>query len=216
MFKEHHIPVTRTARYYTLGELNENTKDIWIFLHGYRQLAGSFILQFSELADAGSFIYAPEALMRLYVKGNSGDVGASWMTKEDRQCDIKDYVNYLDKLFFHEIKPKTELYNLKINALGFSQGAATLARWITLGKAKVSKAVFWCGSLAQDIDYNIYPNFKETDIYQVFASNDPYYNKDFPEKQVNILKNAGIQSKSFIFDGGHEINVQLMKKTSIL
>ena len=89
----HHIPVTRTARYYTLGELNQNTKDVWIFIHGHRDLAGKFIMKFAELAEQGSFLIAPEGLMRLYIKGDFGDVGASWMTKEDRDADIKDYVN---------------------------------------------------------------------------------------------------------------------------
>ncbi len=216
MLTEHHIPVTRTARYFTLGEFTDNTKDIWIVLHGHRQLAGKFILQFEELAKAGCFIYAPEGLMRLYVKGDHGDVGASWMTKEDRESDIKDYVNYLDRLFFDEIEPKSKLYNLKINTLGFSQGSATLARWLTLGRAKVNKAVFWCGSLAHDLDYKDYPNFMNTEIHQVFASNDPYYKGDFPESQIQLLKNAGIQPKSYIFDGGHEISVELLKKAGLV
>lgn len=216
MLKENHIPVTRTARYFTLGELNDNTKDIWIVLHGHRQLAGRFILQFEELAVQNSFIYAPEGLMRLYIKGDNGDVGASWMTKEDRESDIKDYVNYLDRLFFDDIEPRAKLNNLKINALGFSQGSATLARWLTLGKAKVNRAVFWCGSLAHDINYNDYPALRETEIYQVFASKDPYYNKDFPESQIQLLKKAGIEPKTFIFDGGHELSVELIKKAGVL
>lgn len=216
MLKEYHIPVTRTARYYTLGEVTKNTKDIWIVLHGHRQLAGKFIMQFEELTNSGSVIYAPEGLMRLYIKGNGGDVGASWMTKEDRDSDINDYVNYLDRLFFDEIEPKAKLHNLKINALGFSQGSATLARWITLGKAKVNKAVFWCGSLAHDIDYSKYPDLKNIEIHQVFAANDPYYKSDFPHSQIQLLKSAGIEPKSYIFDGGHEISVELMKKASVL
>lgn len=216
MLKENHIPVTRTARYFTLGELNDNTKDIWIVLHGHRQLAGRFILQFEELAVQNSFIYAPEGLMRLYIKGDNGDVGASWMTKEDRESDIKDYVNYLERLFFDDIEPRAKLNKLKINALGFSQGAATLARWLTLGKAKVNRAVFWCGSLAHDINYNDYPQLKETEIHQVFASNDPYYKSDFPESQIQLLKKAGIEPKSFIFDGGHEISAELMKQTGVV
>lgn len=216
MLTEHHIPVTRTARYFTLGEFSDKTKDIWIVLHGHRQLAGKFIMQFEELAGITSFIYAPEGLMRLYIKGDFGDVGASWMTKEDRESDIKDYVNYLDRLFFDEIEPKAKLNKLKINALGFSQGAATLARWLTFGKAKVNKAVFWCGSLAHDINYNDYPALRETEIYQVFASKDPYYNSDFPESQIQLLKKAGIEPKTFIFDGGHEISVELMKKAGVV
>jgi hypothetical protein len=86
---EHHITVARTARYFTLGELNQNTKDIWILIHGHRHLAGKFILQFEELSKKGSFLIAPEGLMRLYIKGDYGDVGASWMTKEDRKVILK-------------------------------------------------------------------------------------------------------------------------------
>jgi predicted esterase len=216
MLTEHHIPVTRTARYFTLGEFSDNTKDIWIVLHGHRQLAGEFITQFEEPAKEGSFIYAPEGLMRLYVKGDHGDVGASWMTKEDRESDIKDYVNYLDRLFFDEIEPKAKLNKININTLGFSQGAATLSRWLTLGRAKVNKAVFWCGSLAHDLNYADYPEFIKTKIHQVFASKDPYYKSDFPELQIQLLKNAGIQPKSYIFDGGHVISVEQMKRAGLL
>ncbi len=216
MLKEHHIPVTRTARYYTLGEFSDRTKDIWIVLHGHRQLAGKFIMQFEELANNRSVIYAPEGLMRLYIKGDSGDVGASWMTKEDRTSDINDYVNYLNRLLLDEIEPKAKLYNLKINALGFSQGSATLSRWLTIGNAKIDKAVFWCGSIAHDIDYKKYPALKDIEIHQVFASKDPYYKNDFPPSQIQLLKSAGFEPKSYIFDGGHEISVQLMGEASVL
>jgi predicted esterase len=213
---EHHIPVTRTARYYTLGEINQNTKDIWIFIHGHRDLAGRFIMKFAELADKGSFLFAPEALMRQYIKGEYGDIGASWMTKEDREADIKDYVSYLDRLFFDEIEPKAKQYNLKINALGFSQGAATLSRWLALGKAKIDKAVFWCGTLGHDVDYSKAENLKQTEIHQVFASNDPYYDAAFPPQQTEILTKVGITPKTFTFNGGHEVSAELMKEAKII
>lgn len=208
---EHHIPVTRTARYFTLGELS-SAKDVWIVLHGHNQLAKDFILQFTELANDGSFIIAPEGLMRQYTKGYNGVVGASWMTKEDRDADIKDYVNYLDRLFFDEIEPKAKQYDIKINTLGFSQGSATLSRWLALGKAKIDKAVFWCGSIAQDVDFTKAENLKQTEVFQVYASNDPFYNNDFPEQQIELLRNAGIKSTSYIFNGKHEVNVGLMKE----
>ena len=210
--QEHHITVSRTARYFTLGELNQSAKDVWIVLHGHRQLAGRYILQFKELADDGSFIIAPEGLMRLYMKGDYGDVGASWMTKEDRENDIKDYVNYLDKLYENVVMPAKGKYTLKINGLGFSQGAATLSRWIALGKSKIDEAVFWCGNLAHDIDYSKAENFKSIEIKLVFADNDKYYEKDFYKTQEKLLKGAMIKFETRIFSGGHEINVDLMKK----
>jgi predicted esterase len=213
---EHHIPVTRTARYFTLGGLNDNTKNIWILLHGHKTLARDFISHFRKLSEKGSFLIAPEGLMRFYLKGDFGDVGASWMTKEDRQSDISDYVNFLDRLFLDEIEPNAKNHSLKINALGFSQGSATLSRWLTLGKAKVDRAVFWCGSIALDIDYTQAANLKQTEIMQVFASDDPYYDKDFPKVQQELLTRAGLTPQIYTFKGGHEINVGLMKEAGLV
>ena len=123
--------------------------------------------------------------MRLYIKGDSGDVGASWMTKEDRECDIKDYVNYLDRLFFDEIEPKAKLNKIKINALGFSQGSATLARWLTMGKAKVDKAVFWCGSLAHDIDYTKQKILNKQKFTKYLLIKTPIIKVIFPNNKFN-------------------------------
>jgi len=217
---EQHIEVKRTARYFTLGELDEKTKSIWILIHGHKQLAKDFILNFSELAEKNNFLIAPEGLMRLYIKGDYGDVGASWMTKEDRESDINDYVNYLDELFEKEIAPHLN-QNIKVNTLGFSQGAATLSRWLALGKTPdlslgLIKAVFWCGSVAHDLDFSKSENFKDIEIHQVFGSNDPYFPKKFLEKQVSILKQANLNPKTFIFEGGHEVSVKLMREAGVL
>jgi len=210
--EQHHINISRTARYYSLGEINQSTKDIWIFLHGHKQLAGKFILSFKELAGENSFLIAPEGLMRFYLKGDYGDVGASWMTKEDRESDIHDYVAFLDKLYADVIAPAKEKFNLKINVLGFSQGAATLSRWLALGKSKIDRAVFWCGNLAHDVDYSNAGNLKSAEINLVFSDNDPYYKKDFYLSQEKLLSDAGIKFETKIFSGGHEVNADLMKK----
>lgn len=216
MLIEHHIPVTRRARFYTSGIISEKTKDIWILIHGHKQLAGSFLNSFSDLAKSGSYLFAPEGLMRQYIKGDSGNVGASWMTKEDRESDIMDYVEYLDKLYFDEVLPLAKTYSLKINTLGFSQGAATLSRWLTLGKAKADKAVFWCGSIAHDVDFSGFKDFKNTEIHQVFGSNDPYYDSNFSNSQSAILKKAGISPRVHIFEGGHEVSPKLMEEAGVL
>src|SRR3989344_9498015 len=99
--KEQHFTTQRTARYYTIGELNNKTKTIWIVLHGYMQSAAFFIKQFEVLKNDTTFIVAPEALSRAYVNGVSGKVGASWMTKEERESEIADYIFYLNSLSKH-------------------------------------------------------------------------------------------------------------------
>ena len=214
--KENHIKVTRTARYYTLGDINKNTKRAWFVLHGHKMLAGNFIKTFSELADAGDYIIAPEALSRLYVKGDYGDVGANWMTKEDRESEMSDYVNYLDELYEKEIAPHKKQFSFEVNALGFSQGAATLSRWLAYGKPKVDKAIFWCGNLAHDVDYSKSKQFKNTSIYLVFAENDQYYPPYFYKTQIELLQKNGIEPKFHVFKGKHEINKGLIKEAGLI
>jgi predicted esterase len=218
--KENHIKVTRTARYYTLGEINENTRIVWIVLHGHKMLAGDFIKAFEELASNGDFVIAPEALSRLYVKGDYGNVGANWMTKEDRENEISDYVNYLDELYEKEIAPHKKNFSFEVNALGFSQGAATLSRWLTYGHStplmtKVNKAIFWCGNLAHDVEYSKSEQFKNTSIYLIFGNKDKYYPADFYKTQVELLQKHGIEPKTHVFNGGHEIRMEVMQEAGI-
>src|SRR5688572_22997918 len=94
----HHITTKKTARYFTLGSLDENTKDIWLVLHGYGQLAEYFIRNFKPIQHPTNFFIAPEALSRFYVNETTGRIGATWMTKEDREHEIADYLMYLDTI----------------------------------------------------------------------------------------------------------------------
>ena len=77
----------KTFRYHILNE-GTNAKKVLYVLHGYGQLAEFFVRKFRELGDE-YLIVAPEGMHRFYLQGSSGRVGASWMTKEDREQDIK-------------------------------------------------------------------------------------------------------------------------------
>src|SRR5690606_24237990 len=113
----HHIPVMRSARYYTLGELNAKTSHVYIALHGYGQLASSIIHKFDDLIDGQVFVIAPEGLSRFYWDGMTGQVGASWMTKEDRNLEIEEYCDFLQSIYAHFF-PKIPTH-AQIHLLGF-------------------------------------------------------------------------------------------------
>src|SRR5207245_2948078 len=61
-----HIRVARTAPYEVLGS-EKTAREIWFVLHGYGQLASSFIRAFAPLDDGTRLIVAPEALNRFYL-----------------------------------------------------------------------------------------------------------------------------------------------------
>ncbi|MDX1494920.1 MAG: hypothetical protein R3253_12705, partial [Longimicrobiales bacterium] len=101
--REHHLAVTKTARYWTLGD-EDGAHDVWFVLHGYKQLARRFLRRFEGIDRRRRLIVAPEGLSRFYVRSGGGRhgaesvVGASWMTREERLVEIADYVGYLDRL----------------------------------------------------------------------------------------------------------------------
>ncbi|MEX2590902.1 MAG: hypothetical protein WD334_11915, partial [Chitinophagales bacterium] len=147
-----HIKTTRTARCQLLlpksnkSEINE----CWVVLHGYAQLASTFLKSFEAFQTDHRIIVAPEGLNRFYAKGFNGNPAATWMTSEDRENEIEDYCNYLQKLYETIKQQYTLNSNCKFILLGFSQGVATLSRWINRMEPDFDILVFYAGSIAHD------------------------------------------------------------------
>ena len=93
--REHSIKIEKTAYYYSIGELNNETNEIWIACHGYGQLAKYFIRKFECIKKQNRFIIAPEGFNKFYINGYSGRVGANWMTKEKRIDEIENELSEL-------------------------------------------------------------------------------------------------------------------------
>ena len=151
----HRLSVQRSARYFTLGG-DGDVRSVWYVLHGYRQLADRFIERFRELASPARRIVAPEALNHFYLEdrathgphGPSAPVGATWMTRHDREVEIADYVAYLDRLD-ETLAPGRDVRRV---VLGFSQGSQTAARWAVLGARPPHRLVLWGGVFPPDLD----------------------------------------------------------------
>lgn len=149
----HHLEVTRTARYWVQGGEGGAPLEVWIVLHGYQQLARRFLRRFEPIADAGRRIVAPEALSRFYKDqapgrhGPASAVGASWMTREDREAEIADYVRYLDRLAQEVLSP-----GARLTLVGFSQGVATAARWSVMGRTRPQRLILWGDFIPPDLE----------------------------------------------------------------
>jgi predicted esterase len=166
------IPIQKTAKVATYGTI-ETAKYCWIVLHGYGQLVDYFIRKFHVLNENDHFIIAPEGFHRFYLKGTSGRVGASWMTKEERLDDIDDNILYLNQVV------ETIVGNRqfeKMIVLGFSQGASTAARWIQLGALQPDVFVQWAGVFPPDLEIPSAGNrFESMKHVVVIGNQDPYF-----------------------------------------
>ena len=211
---QHTIAVTKTGRYYTSGTLDTNTETVWLVCHGYGQLAEYFIKHFQLLENGKTFIVAPEGLSRFYLDGVTGRMGAAWMTKEDRENDISDYLNYLNKLF-EKLFSATDFNKVKLNVLGFSQGTATVCRWIAQSNVKVNRLIMWAGTFPVDVDLAIHGNrFRAIPITLVYGHQDEYLEYLKPEDYKKFLDTSGFNYNIVTFEGKHEMNAEVLKEVA--
>ena len=213
---EHHITVRRTARFFVLGELDEHAREIWMALHGYSQLAESFARALAPVLAAGRAVVAPEALSRFYLDepakrhGPDSPVGASWMTREDRLSEIKDYVSFLDEV---ASAVRRDAPNATITVLGFSQGVATACRWAALGATRVSRLILWGGALAADLPADRGDRvFGGATVVLVAGRKDAVVPVKFMQKERAALEQRGIAAELVEHDGGHALNTDALRR----
>jgi predicted esterase len=147
--RSRHINVTKRARYYQIGEANSSIKKVWMVFHGYAMLSEFFIKKFEILNDGETLIIAPEALNRFYITENFSRVGASWMTKLERENDIVETTNILNH-YFKRFQRILGIQTFQLKVLGFSQGSATACRWIFSANNKTNNFIVWAGDIPKD------------------------------------------------------------------
>ena len=202
---EHRLVTKRRARYFTIGG-GAQLDEVWIVLHGLGQLASVFINYFKSIETPTRLIVAPEALNRYYVApGASGQtkdakVGATWMTRMDRENEIADYVDFLDAVY-----GETANQARKVTALGFSQGVATACRWVAAGHSRVDRLISWAGQLPPDVDPSVYSKLSGG-LTLVSGSRDEYATWIAEGDHNARLAGAGVTPRIVTFDGGHRMD----------
>lgn len=205
---EHRLEVKKTYRYYTHGDPFQATTIIYA-LHGYGQLAQYFLKKFKNL-DSSYFVVAPEGMHRFYLKGSSGRVGASWMTKEGREQDIDDTMNWLNTL--DDTIQKKYQFNKKI-ILGFSQGGATAARWNQFGTYNANHVIYWASVFPPDLEEK-FPIESNENLknYFVLGDQDEYFTQEQQELSFKSYSNKGFNTIKYT--GNHSIDTEIL--TNIL
>jgi len=196
---EKHIQITKTARYYISGDI-ENATEVWMLIHGYAHSGAEMISHFETYAKPGRLFVAPEGLSRFYSRGFGGKPVASWMTSEDRLNEINDYVKYLDQVLL-EIIPVE--FKGEINLLGFSQGVATATRWMNATQFKVSHLYIYAGRIASELVEPISPIFSKCHITYITGDKDKLISNEDQAAVLNLMKR--LNARIIHFDGGHEI-----------
>lgn len=211
-----------------------SAKEVWFVLHGYRQLAARFIRRFGALPGVGRWraVVAPEALSRFYIEeevgphGPESRVGASWMTRADRDHEIEDYVEYLDRVASAVLpgadssptagrRPATESVvaaGPRVVVFGFSQGAETASRWVARGRVRPDELVLWGGGVAVDLEPQPAAEaFRRVAIVHVVGSDDRWGGNRAGESERQ-LGELGLAPRRIGYTGGHRIPPAVLRE----
>ncbi len=207
---KHLIVIPKTARYFTVGKMNPQTETVWFVLHGYGQLAEYFISKFETVVDEKTFVVAPEALNKFYLKGFTGRIGATWMTKEEREYEIRDYIKYLDSVYNEVIQNERE-DKIKINVLGFSQGAHTAVRWLTKSRVSCRNLILWSGTFPANYEIESSIDIlNKINLIVVIGNEDEFIDGKSIEIERKRLNALGLQYRLVTFEGWHEIKPEVL------
>lgn len=150
---------------------------------------------------------APEALSRFYLDNGFGKTGASWMTKEDREYEIDDYVCYLTDLF--ELVRNQFNRNINLNVLGFSQGTSTVCRWLQRSGIKANKLILWGGFLPPDFEMGKWNSVFDS-LLIVAGNADEFLSADNLNVGKVLLDKHKVNYSLHLFEGGHEMKEKVI------
>ena len=214
---EHHLTVARTARYQQLGEPSARTRHVWLVCHGYGQLAAYYSRHFAFLneADPATVVIAPEGLSRFYLSGNGGRVGASWMTRDDRLAEINDHINFLNQLaakVLAECPP-----DVRLTVLGFSQGTATVCRWLAQATFRPAHLILWAGGFPDDLPLAAAQRLlHELPLTVVIGTADEFINAALVEQQLQQLRQLGAAPTLLTFAGTHVLDRPILEQLAAI
>ncbi len=209
MSNEHQLEVSIKASYYTLNELTEETRRVWLAFHGQGQLAYYFAKKFEGLDPKKNFIIVPQGLSKYYLKGFSGRVGASWMTKEDRLTEIDNQYAYV-----RSVLDRFDIAGKQLIYLGFSQGAATMGRFAAKAKIPFEQMILWAGTFPPDTspeDWSYLSGNEQVHYY--ISKEDIFFKEEMIGQQQAAVQTAMNQVPTLHwYDGGHKVIPELINE----
>ena len=208
---ENTVTYSNTTSYTTLNTLSDTTENIWIVLHGLGYLSRYFIRHFDGLPADKNYIIAPQAPSKYYLNTTYTRVGASWLTKENRQQETGNVLAYLDAVLAAEKLPE----NCNLIVLGFSQGVSIASRWVAQRKIKCDQLVLYAGGIPDELQRSDFDFLLKnaTKVTAIVGDKDEYVSDERRKTESEkIGKLFDGKAEEILFKGGHEVKRDLIKK----
>lgn len=191
-----------------LVDIPEHSRATLVGFHGYKENAAIQLEVLRRIAgDRSLGLVSIQGLHRFYSR--SGEVVASWMTKEDREHAITDNVDYVGKVL-SAIADDLGITR-PLLYIGFSQGVAMAYRTAALVQRPSDGLIALAGDLPPDVA-PLAASLPRVLIGR--GTEEAWYTADKAAKDLEVLRGAGVTAAEHVFDGGHHWTPAFIARSS--
>lgn len=164
-----------------------------IGFHGYGENAERHLAELLRIPGIDAWdVAAVQALHPFYVN-RTGEVVASWMTKQDRELAIAD-----NRAYVRSVVEALAPAGLIVLA-GFSQGVAMAYRAADELAPRVAAVIALGGDVPPELTALKLPR-----VLVGRGTREEWYTDEKFEKDLNFLRGAGAAVETCVYEGGHE------------
>ena len=194
----HLIDATVHGRY-LLRPAAADPAGVLVGFHGYGESAGPHLEALLEIPGVEAWTVASiQGLHPFYTR--SGEVVASWMTRQDRETAIEDNIAYARAAVAEILTAAGDA--LPLVYAGFSQGVAMAYRAAAGAGHSCSGLIALAGDVPPELPGRDLDGFPRVLIGRGVA--DAWYTEEKLTEDVTLLRRKGVAVEFERFEGGHE------------
>jgi predicted esterase len=196
----HTIAASVHGRYLIRAADAEGAAPLLVGFHGYAETAEENLDQLLELRNLAHWHVVSIQGLHPFYRSRLGDLGASWMTRQDRELAIEDNTRYVGQVLAR-VKEQLEVGEPLV-FVGFSQGTAMAYRAAAGSGHPAQGLIALGGDVPTEILERDLGGFPRVLIGR--GTEDKWYDAGKMEHDVDLLGTADIVPETCVFEGGHE------------
>jgi len=194
----HHLPTSISGRYLVDVPSGRGPFPLLVGFHGYGQTAEDEIQILQRIPGADYWICcAIQALHPFYPK--PGEIGACWMTSQDRDLRIGENISYVDRVVTR-IRNESPVNQILVYH-GFSQGTAMACRAAIGGEHRPDGVMLHGGDIPPELD----DLDRMGRVLIARGRRDRIYRREKWDSDLSRLEASGLTITRCEFEGGHEV-----------
>jgi predicted esterase len=178
--------------------------------HGYGEGASSMLEALMEIRGITAWNVAAIQALHPFYNRASGQVVASWMTKQDRELAIADNLTYVRRSLA-AISERVEISGPRVYA-GFSQGTAMTYRAAAAAGSDCHGIVALVGDVPAELAGA--DNWGRPPVLIGRGAKDRLYDKAKWEHDERLLETLGSRVETCVFRGGHEWTSEFRRRAA--